>query len=116
MYTIISKVLNHCTGRCLEQARPLLLLGYWRVHRYLATGQSNGDVTTNTHFSGNLPTAPVNNQYRSPPPIFMSYSSYGSLFSSSSFSAGKISLAPSMSAGSLLFTNERFIKFFVLHL
>ncbi|KRZ16943.1 hypothetical protein T11_17752 [Trichinella zimbabwensis] len=35
------------------------------------------DVPTNTHLWP-LANAPVNNHYRTPPPIFMSYSSYGS--------------------------------------
>ncbi|KRX64535.1 hypothetical protein T06_1975 [Trichinella sp. T6] len=33
------------TGRCLEQARPLLPPGYWRVHRYLATGRCSLSYT-----------------------------------------------------------------------
>ncbi|KRZ01256.1 hypothetical protein T4B_430 [Trichinella pseudospiralis] len=51
-----------------------------------------------THASGNFPTTDVQNNYRTRPPIFMSYFSFGSFrFLRLSFPAGKISLARSVS-------------------
>ncbi|KRY03068.1 hypothetical protein T12_15554, partial [Trichinella patagoniensis] len=55
---------------------------------------------THTHTFWPLPTASVNNHYRTPPLIFMSYSSYGEISLTRSMSAAE--MTPSLSMVSTL--------------